>query len=62
MCARITSNQTQEDLFEVVLEAQSAAFSELIEGTTTRMINKVVRGIFQKTGYAKYFPYLLDTL
>ncbi len=54
-----TSNQTQEKLFKAVLEAQSAAFSELKEGTTIGTVNKVVRGVFQKTGYAKYFPYLL---
>jgi Xaa-Pro dipeptidase len=58
-CIVGTSNQTQEDLFKAVLEAQSAAFSELKEGTTIGTVNKVVRGIFQKTGYAKYFPYLL---
>jgi len=53
------SNQTQEDLFKAVLEAQSAAFSILKEGTTIGTVNKVVLGVFQKTGYAKYFPYLL---
>ena len=58
-CMVGTSNQMQEDLFKAVLEAQSAAFSELKEGTTIGTVNKVVRGIFQKTGYAKYFPYLL---
>jgi len=54
-----TSNQTQEDLFKAVLEAQSAAFSVLKEGTTIGTVNKVVLGVFQKSGYAKYFPYLL---
>jgi len=58
-CVVGASNQTQEDLVKAVLEAQSAAFSELKEGTTIGMVNKVVRGIFQKAGYAKYFPYLL---
>jgi len=58
-CIVGASNQTQEDLFKAVLEAQSAAFSQLKEGTTIGTVNKVVRGIFQKTGYAKYFPYLL---
>jgi len=58
-CIVGTPKQTQEDLFEAVLEAQSAAFSVLKEGTTIGTVNKVVRGIFQKTGYAKYFPYLL---
>lgn len=53
------SNQTQEDLFKAVLEAQSAALSILKEGTTIGTVNKVVLGVFQKTGYAKYFPYLL---
>ena len=58
-CIVGASNQTQEDLFKAVLEAQSAAFSQHKEGTTIGTVNKVVRGIFQKTGYAKYFPYLL---
>jgi len=58
-CIVGTSNQTQEDLFKAVLEAQSAAFSVIKEGTTIGTVNKVVRKVFQKTGYAKYFPYLL---
>ena len=58
-CIVGTPNQTQEDLFKAVLEAQSSAFSVLKEGTTIGTVNKVVLGVFQKTGYAKYFPYLL---
>jgi len=58
-CIVGTPNQTQEDLFKAVLEAQSAAFSLLKEGTTIGTVNKVVHGIFQKAGYEKYFPYLL---
>ncbi|UCH01521.1 MAG: aminopeptidase P family protein [Candidatus Bathyarchaeota archaeon] len=54
-----TSNQAQEDVFKAVQEAQSAAFSVLKEGTTIGTVNKVVHGVFQKTGYAKYFPSLL---
>jgi Xaa-Pro dipeptidase len=58
-CIVGTPSQTQEDLFKAVLEAQSAAFRALKEGTTIGTVNKVVLGVFQKTGYAKYFPYLL---
>jgi Xaa-Pro dipeptidase len=54
-----TPNQTQEDLFKAVLDAQSAAFSVLKEGTTIGTVNKVVRGVLQKAGYEKYFPSLL---
>ena len=58
-CIVGTPNQTQEDLFKAVLEAQSAAFSVLKEGTTIGTINKTVRRVLQKTGYEKQFPYLL---
>jgi Xaa-Pro dipeptidase len=54
-----TSKQSQEELFKTVLEAQSAAFNILKEGITIGMVNKVVHRIFQKGGYAKYFPPLL---
>jgi len=58
-CIVGTSNQSQEDLFKTVLEAQSTAFNILKEGITIGTINKAVRMIFRKGGYAKYFPYLL---
>jgi Xaa-Pro aminopeptidase len=46
-------------LFKAVLEAQSSAFSVLKEDTKIGKVNKIVLEIFQKTGYAKYFPNLL---
>jgi len=54
-----SSNRTQENLFNAVLEAQSTAFNVLKEGTTIRTISKVVREVFKKRGYAKYFPSLI---
>ncbi len=51
--------QSQEDLVKAVLEAQSAAFSALKEGTTIGTLNTIVRRILQKGHYEKYFPYLL---
>ncbi len=58
-CIVGTPNQTQEDLYKAVLEAQSSAFSALKQGTTIGKVSTIVREIFQKTGYAKYFPNLL---
>ncbi len=58
-CIVGTPNQTQEDVFKAVLEAQSSAFSVLKEGTKIKKVSQIVREIFQKTGYTKYFPNLL---
>ncbi|UCE16363.1 MAG: aminopeptidase P family protein [Candidatus Bathyarchaeota archaeon] len=58
-CVVGSSNRIQEDLFNAVLEAQSTAFNVLKEGTTIRTISEVVREVFKKRGYAKYFPSLI---
>jgi len=58
-CVVGAPKQTQKDLFKTVLEAQSAAFSALKEGTTIGTLNTIVRRILQKGNYEKHFPYLL---
>lgn len=47
----------QAEIYQIVLDAQEAAFKQIKPGNTYQDIGKAVRDVFQQKGWAKYLPH-----